>query len=297
MRGKIEVIEYTDPYCTWCWGVEPVLRRIQEAYEDRVVIGFRMGGLVEDIREFYDPFNDIGGENWYRQVAEHWLEASRGHGMPVDERIWYDIKNEFRSTYPASIAYKAAELQDADLAKRFLRRMREAAAAERQAIHRPEVQAALAREVGLDHRRLIKDIESGRAEKAFRRDLFECRSRGITGFPTFLLRSRDSDKEVLLRGYQPFEVFELAFRELVGGDLKPRKLEARETSIFAFILKHGKAAPREVAEVFSLPHGSAMKRLSNLEEKGLLMRQRAGNGFFYLPQNRWCGADAGSCPF
>lgn len=273
--------------------MEPVLRKIQVAYGDQAVISFRMGGLVEDIRKFYDPLNDIGGENWYRQVAEHWLEASHRHGMPVYERVWHDVKDEFRSTYPASIAYKAAEFQDEELAKKFLRRLREAAAAEGQAIHRPEVQAALAREVGLSPGRLLRDIDDGGAEKAFRRDLLECRIRGVTGFPTFLLRYRG--KEALLRGYQPFEVFELAFRELSGGGLKPRDIEAGETSILAFVQRYGKAAPREVAEVFDLTLESAMNQLNRLREKGLLREQKAGNGFFYLPRNPLCDAGRGAC--
>lgn len=296
MRDKIEVIEYTDPYCTWCWGSEPVLRRIQEVYGDRVRIRFKMGGLVEDIRKFYDPFNDIGGENWYRQVAEHWLDASNRHGMPVDEGVWHDIKDEFRSTYPAGIAYKAAEFQDEELAKKFLRRMREAAAAEGEAIHRLEVQAALAEEVGLNRTRLLEDIKNGKAEKAFREDLFECRSKGVTGFPTFLLRNKD--KEVLLRGYQPFEMFELALKELGGGDYRPRNIEADETGILAFVRRYGKVAPREVAEVFNITPESATERLSRLKEKGLLREQKAGNGSFYSPRNPLaCDPETGVCSF
>ena len=80
----IELIEFTDPYCTWCWGSEPVLRKIKEVYGNQVKIGFVMGGLVKDIAEFYDPLNRIGGKDWNKQVASHWLEASERHGIPVD---------------------------------------------------------------------------------------------------------------------------------------------------------------------------------------------------------------------
>ena len=53
VKHTIEIIEYTDPYCTWCWGSEPVLRHLQEAYGDQLSIRFVMGGLVEDSRTFY----------------------------------------------------------------------------------------------------------------------------------------------------------------------------------------------------------------------------------------------------
>lgn len=120
----IHITEYTDPYCTWCWGSEPILRRIETAYGNQVRISFVMGGLVADIDQFYDPVNRIGGEGWREAVATHWLQASARHGMPVDVRIFTEFSSDFRSTYPANIAVKAAELQGEVLAHRFLRRIR-----------------------------------------------------------------------------------------------------------------------------------------------------------------------------
>lgn len=295
MMTKMEIVVYTDLYCTWCWGSEPVLRKIQEVYRDQVRIRYRMGGLVEDITRFYDALNEIGGANWYGQIAKHWFDASRRHGMPVDERVWHDIKDEFRSTYPANIAYKSAEFQDEELAKKFLRRMREASAAEGQAIHRLKVQATLAQEVGLNRRQFLKNIKNGKAEEAFREDLRECRSKGITGFPTFLIRNNQG-QEIVLNGYQPFEVFEQAFRKLAGGDLQQRNIDVDENNILAFVRKYGKVAPKEVAEVFNLTLESAMEWLSQLKGKGFLKEQKAGNGFFYLARNPFeCDTETGMC--
>jgi predicted DsbA family dithiol-disulfide isomerase len=280
-KTLVEVIEYTDPYCTWCWGSEPILRRIKETYGDQVKIDYKMGGLVSDISSFYDSLNKIGGLNWHKQVSAHWLEASGRHGMPVDERVFYDLKDEFRSTYPASIAYKAAEFQDAELAKKFLRRLREAASAERSAINRLDVQEKLAHGVGLDKNLFHKDIESGKAEKAFQEDLAEARSRGITGFPTFLIRNKSSD-EIVLHGYQGFENFQFVFRKLAGEALKPDAPDPTDENILNFIRRYGKVAFQEVAEVFDLPKESVKESFRRLKTGGLIKEVRAGNGFFYL---------------
>ncbi|MFQ5976161.1 MAG: DsbA family protein [Candidatus Hydrothermarchaeales archaeon] len=279
-KAILEVVEYTDPYCTWCWGSEPILRKIKEKYGNQVKVNFKMGGLVADIKQFYDPANQIGGINWYKQVASHWIDASNRHGMPVDGQVFYDIKDEAFSTYPANIAYKSAELQDEELAKKFLRRMREGAAAERKVIQRIEVQAKLAEEAGLKKDQFIEDIKSGRAEKEFLKDLKEARSRGITGFPTFLIRSPEG-KEVILHGYQSFKRFEQAFDSLKGGDLKPLKIVRDENNILKFIKKYQRAAPKEVSEVFDLTTESAMELLSSLKEKGKIKEEKVGNGFFY----------------
>ena len=58
----IEIVSYTDPYCTWCWGSEPILRKIQEVYGEQVRLRFVMGGLVEDMQKFSDPGAGIGGK-------------------------------------------------------------------------------------------------------------------------------------------------------------------------------------------------------------------------------------------
>ncbi len=204
--------------------------------------------------------------------------------MPVDEQVFYDFKDEFKSTYPASIAFKAAEFQDKGLAKRFLRRLREGAAAERVPINRREVQAELAEELGLDVGRLVRDIESGEARDAFLADVREARSRGISGFPTFLI-SDGLGEEMLLYGYQRFSVFEAAFRQLSKGLLVPLEMEASNENILSFVGKYGKVAPREVAEVFDLPMSSVDESLRQLVESKKIVGKKVGNGAFYIAKN------------
>ncbi|MFA5809478.1 MAG: DsbA family protein [Thermoleophilia bacterium] len=277
----IEIIQYTDPYCTWCWGSEPVMRHIEETYGDQVRFGFVMGGLVEDAAAFQDPLNHIGGPEMAAQVAKHWEEASQRHGMPVDARVWLDMKDEFTSTWPANIAYKAAQIQDEEKANRYLRHLREAAAAEHMFIHRREVQAQLAAETGLDPEQLIRDIESGAAEAAFMRDHAECRDKDVTGYPSFLIRNREGD-EFMFFGFQPFSRFVELFGRLAGDHLSQREISSSDEEITAFVHKYGKVAPREAAEVFSLKMSEARERLDRLASEGKLGKRQAGNGWFYL---------------
>jgi putative protein-disulfide isomerase len=81
----IEIIEFTDPVCTWCWGSEPVLRKLETRFGEQVKISYIMGGLVKDITSFYDSHNDIGGDpdRSNKNIARHWVDASERHGMPV----------------------------------------------------------------------------------------------------------------------------------------------------------------------------------------------------------------------
>lgn len=277
----LELVSYTDPYCTWCWGSEPILRKIEEAYGEQVKISFKMGGLVKEMSNFYDAQNQIGGPDWYRQVAAHWLEASSRHGMPVDEQIFFDIRDSNFSTYPANIAYKSAQLQDEISANRFLRRMREGAAVERLDIQQLDIQAKLAKEVGLDSNQFIKDIESGRAKESFEKDLQECLNRGIRGFPTFLIRNLNTKDELFLRGYRQFSEFVDTFRKLTGDAIISVSSKVSKDSIFAFVRKHRKVATKEITEVFDLREKDANEYLISLVSEGMLNKDKVGNGFFY----------------
>ena len=140
------------------------------------------------------------------------------------------MKDEFTSTWPANIAGKAAEMQDPMKANRYLRRLREAAAAEHQFIHRREVQLELARETGLDLERFSLDIDSGAAEAAFQRDLEECREKHVTGFPSFQIRNREGE-EFMFFGFQPYPKFVELFGRLAGSELVAREMVADDANV------------------------------------------------------------------
>jgi len=272
------------------------LRKITEVYGDQVVISYKMGGLVRDIRDFYDPLNDIGGELWYVQVAAHWEDASRRHGMPVDSGVFYEIKDSFTSTYPANIAVKAAELQDKEIAKRYLRRLREAAAAERKHIHRIDVQVELASEVGLDASQFTEDIRSGRAEEAFLKDLRECREMGITGFPTFLVKNLEGGRTHLVHGYRRYEYFEGLLDEITKDSSVKRRIERSEEEVIGFVRRWGKVATQEVATLLDITRNKAYEMLKSLSYKGLVYGVRAGNDYFWYAKIAViCDSEAGIC--
>jgi predicted DsbA family dithiol-disulfide isomerase len=279
----LELIQYTDPYCTWCWGSEPVMRKIEEVYGDQIHVKYIMGGLVEDAEKFYDPLNRIGGADMYQQVAVHWEEASQRHKMPVDSSVFTDMKQEFKSTWPACIAFKAAELQDAELAKKYLRRLRESTAAEHKFIHKLEVQADLAEEVGFDRKQFLEDIENGKAETEFQKDLAICREEEVSGFPSFAITRVSNGETLRFDFYMSSMALEEQFRRLMGETLAKRESMPTEANILAFVNKYGKVAAREVGELFMLALGDAREKLDRLVETGQLRRQEAGNGAFYLP--------------
>jgi len=292
----IEITEFTDPVCTWCWGSEPVLRKLETRFGEQVKISYIMGGLVKDITSFYDSYNDIGGDpdRTNRNVARHWLEASERHGMPVRTEGFKMFTSEHLSTYPQNIAYKAAQMQDEALANRFLRRIREASAAEARQTNTTEVLLELASEVGLDIARFLDDFTHGPAQRAFEQDLATTAEYGARGFPSFLVKY--GEKEMVIRGYKRYEDFKALIGHLTGGEIQERPVSASEESIMAFITRYGSVAPIEIQMTFDLTNDELKTVVSSLLTKKRIQKREAGNGFFISPKvSTACDSATGVC--
>jgi predicted DsbA family dithiol-disulfide isomerase len=269
------LVQYTDPMCTWCWGSEPVLRRLRTAFGDQLRIRYVMGGLVEDFDEFYDAANDISEPG---EVGPHWLGASEQHGMPVDTTIFET--DPARSTYPASVAFAAARQQDRELAHRYLRLLREVYATEARNVNHREEQVALAERVGLDVDAFTTALDDGSAREAFEADLDRTRAAGVRAFPTYDVVGPDGERR--LSGFKRFD--ELADTlTTVAPDLE----QSSPPPMRAFIDRYGPVATREVAEVYELTDGKARQVLQSLGDEGFVRRERRGNGAF------WHAADGG----
>jgi len=280
-QAQVEILAFTDPVCTWCWGSEPVMRKLQARYGDQIRITPVMGGLVRDIREFRDHANDIGGEpeQSNAQIARHWLEASERHRMPVRTEGFKLFSADVFSTYPQNIAYKAVELASPNLASRYLRRMREASAAEARETGKRAVLLELASEVGVDLASMMEHLDNGSAELAFRNDLQTTHRYGVHGFPTVLFRS--AKDEILVRGYQSYNSMKSVLNSMTGGQLQEHAPEKTSAAVLQFLQSSGRSAPVELEAVFDLPPEELAEILTHLHADQRIRAVEAGNGCFW----------------
>lgn len=276
----IDILEFTDPVCVWCWGSEPVLRALKFQFGDKLRLGYVMGGLVENANDFHDPANNIGGgpEAMNAQVGKHWIEASQRNGMPVGTEGFHLFSDELASTYPQNIAYKAAQQQSEELAQKFLRRMREAAAVEMMVTSDVTVQLQLAAEVGLDVGEFLDAINNGTAEAAFYEDMQFIRSFGSRGFPAFLIRYKG--KSGLLPGWQPLTSFLKILENFTDGEILPREITPDEATAMEFISQHDRVAPIELSNALIISTQETAELTARLLASGSISQSPAGNGVF-----------------
>ena len=122
-KKTINLYYATDPICSHCWAIEPVLRRLIVQYGHYFHLHPVMGGLLE---KWHDgPIDPANGIYKPADVAPHWREVGKFSRMPIDGSLMVD--NPVQSSYPPSRVFKVIQKQHGDeKAFEYLRRAREA---------------------------------------------------------------------------------------------------------------------------------------------------------------------------
>jgi putative protein-disulfide isomerase len=260
----VRVVYFTDPICSSCWGIEPQLRKLKLEYGNSLQIEYRMGGLLPDW-----SYNS-GGISKPSDVAHHWDEVSIHYDMPIDGDVW--LEDPLHSSYPPSIAFKAAQMQDNEKAVLFLREIREMVFLQKTNIAKWEHLANAAKNVGLNAEQLKTDFE-GKAKTAFEQDLKLAKEFGVRGFPTMFFLDSLGKKEIVY-GSKPYPFYEMAVLKLHASASKTEYSKNWETlfSIFASL------TAKEFSELSGTPRSESEKLLNNLSEKGILEKWTTKNG-------------------
>lgn len=224
--------------------MEPQWRLLLYAFSGSLAWRYRLGGMINGWGSYSDPVNSVHRPG---QMGPLWMQAQHMSGMPIDTRIW--IEDPPSSSWPASVAVKAAELQSTLAADLYLRRLREAVMVERRNIARRDVLLELAGECAdehpglLDAAQLQSDLDGSAAREAFRNDVKEARFRGIGRFPALVVRRPRTTGTVLV-GWRPFEALRAAVAE-VAPELGPGRRPEDAAAYRAF---WPRATPRELNE-------------------------------------------------
>ena len=258
------MIYFTDPICSSCWGIEPQLRKLKLEYGDDLEIEYRMGGLLPDW-----SYNS-GGISKPSDVAHHWDEVSIHYDMPIDGDVW--LEDPLDSSYPPSVAFKAAEMQDSRKALLFMRAIREMVFLQKKNITRWEHLNAAAVASGLDPEQMKKDME-GRAMELFLEDLKMGRSMGVRGFPTMFFLDAKNNRE-LVYGSKPYAAYEAALLKLSPASVRHNYDRSTE-SLFAH---YSSLTAREYSELSGTPRADAASTLQSYTEQGFLERLDTKNG-------------------
>lgn len=219
-QKTITLYYVTDPICSHCWAIEPVLRRFTEQYGDYFKFQTVMGGLLE---KWHDgPIDPANGIYKPADVAGHWREVGEHSRMPIDGSLMID--NPVHSSYPPSRVFKVIQGQYGDAkANEYLRRAREALFAFNHNIADDSVMVEIVNSMGLDGEAIIQTAQQPAAQQALTEDFALARSLGARGFPSIIMINEDN-KGVKIVGGQAFDKYVVGLEQV----LNPQKPQAKQ---------------------------------------------------------------------
>ncbi|MEH7415102.1 DsbA family protein [Neobacillus drentensis] len=215
---NVDLYYVTDPICSHCWALEPVLRRFVEQYGNYFNFHTVMGGLLEKWGDGpVDPANGIAGP---QDVAGHWREVGEYSRMPIDGTLWYD--NPVHSSYPPSRVFIFIQQYNEQLANVFLRRMREALFAFNQNIADESILIKIVNQIGLDGQAIVKEAELQSGHLLLKEDFQLAARLGVRGFPTIIIVNEEN-KGVKIVGARTIENYVAGLKQVLSIDHLPQK--------------------------------------------------------------------------
>lgn len=158
----VTVVHYVDPLCPWSLGLEEPLRNLKNRYRDRLRVEYRTGVAVPEVKKW---LMEYGFD--FDSVKKFNAQVARRTGTNFDSDFLR--KTGLRSSRPACLAFKAAQLQNEETAAKYLRLMMDRFIVQALPFNE-EALVGLARDAGLDDRRLSKDMHSKKIEEAVEGD-------------------------------------------------------------------------------------------------------------------------------
>jgi 2-polyprenyl-6-methoxyphenol hydroxylase-like FAD-dependent oxidoreductase/predicted DsbA family dithiol-disulfide isomerase len=263
----LQVSYFTDPICSTCWIIQPLLKKITLEYGHYLDVQYYMGGLLPSWTDYKGKIQSP------LDAAKHWEEAGEFHDMPLDGDVW--LEDPLSSSFPPSIAFKAAQMQGNEKALLFLRRIREMVFLEKKNIMKWRYISLAASEVGLDPVQLLKDYMYD-AKVAFEQDLELAKSLQVTSFPT-LIFSDWTGKSIRLKGYQQYQAFEKAILQFIPYAKKEEINPAPET-LFKYFPS---MVDKEFALLTNMLRKDALKVLQELNQRGYIEKVESKNGVLW----------------
>ncbi len=271
-QKKVKLIYYTDPICSACWAIEPQLKKFKLEYGAYVDVEYKMGGLLPGWEGFADNANGISKPT---DVAHHWDEVGEYTSMSIDGDIW--LEDPLDSSFPPSIAFKAAQRQGKDFAVNFLRNIREQLFLEKKNITKEQFLLKAITACQGDTAQFLKDYHSETTKQSFYQEMEQGRSYGVRGFPTFIFIGTDN-RGFRISGMSGYANYVLALEKALGEKVTPQSIQMTELDL---LKKYGYLATKEISFVRSQDDETTTKKLQQLVKQGKVKLEKQKFGDFW----------------
>ncbi|KUP24020.1 DsbA family protein [Paenibacillus sp. DMB5] len=216
VETKVTLYYVTDPICSHCWALEPVLNRFIQEYGQYFDLKIVMGGLLPSWKGFSDGGNGIQKP---ADVAGHWREVGEHSRMPIDGSLWHT--NPVLSSYPPSRVFKVIQSKHEGREGDFLRIAREAVFVSNLNIGEEQVLITLVDQLGLDGQQIVDEAALDSAQDLLDEDFRLSARLGVRGFPSIVVVNEEN-KGVKVVGARPLDTYVQALQQITPHPVTPR---------------------------------------------------------------------------
>lgn len=211
MNNKLRLYYVTDPICSHCWAIEPVLRRFLAEYGQHFSVRIVMGCLLEEWGD--GPIDPANGIYTPSDVVPHWREVGAEARMPIDASLMID--DPVQSSYPPSRVFKVIQEKYGDqTAAKFLRLVRVSLFVFNKNISRTAVLIDLVNQLSLDGNYIVQIAEQQKGQKLLEEDFQLGRSLGVRAFPTIIMLNSEG-QGVRIVGARPLNRYVSALKQVL----------------------------------------------------------------------------------
>ena len=265
--SKVIITTFTDPMMGLSYEREPVFRKLETHFREKIAFRYVMAGLVRDVSDFMTPEElamepEEGIKAYCARLAEIYKSEEYIGGLPIHMDGFHLFDSTHRSSWPLDIAFKAAALTAPEKAERFLYNLRYATIVETRQTTRTDELLRVAEETGIDKGPFLEAFQNGAAEAAFLEDLRDTRSLGIRGLPAYLIEYED--KALLVRSPGEYETFTALIDRITEGWIKPQSPNMTTSELEDFFRKHPLISEMELMAAFNLKESELPDRIREI---------------------------------
>ncbi|GAA3954448.1 DsbA family protein [Hymenobacter algoricola] len=198
-----EILYLFDPLCGWCYGMSPVIQRIQTEYADRVTVSVLCGGMVTGER-----VGPIGKAWGYISGALQQVEKATGVQFGAAFRALGAAGGNIQDSEPPCRAITVfRQLDDVQhRAASFAHDLQQAHFRDGQDLNDVATYLPLITRYGLDAAEFGRRWALPETAAATQKEFAAVAKIGVQGFPTSILRVGNQGY-LLARGFQPYAQF------------------------------------------------------------------------------------------
>lgn len=276
----LEIIQYTDPMCIWCYAMEPAIRKLQTVLGDQLVYRNVCGLLVGDVRQIIgnDEYSDIRFAQLKNQMKGHFTDAASCSGVPVDPSWLNEAKKEDVTSLPMTLAFEAIKLQNPKRADEFLWECRANSHARKTIMSRRENVIALAEKFVADKDQFLKDFDGAAARNALEKDLEACHSKNIHSFPTMELVWEG--KSYIVNGYRSYPDLVSIIQKVTDGQLHFEEPVYSMEAVLDFIHQFKTVTGADLKLMYSLSSEELEALVQKLVSAGAVSVETSAQGEF-----------------